>query len=77
MQVLRVPCFKPAMPAALTTEDLHYLAPLKLALSQALVAQQIRWDAEALVVTFAPLLKFVGGIHGIRAHKVNLSLVVI
>jgi len=43
------------MPATPNTEDLRRLAPLELALCQALVAQQVCWDAEALVTTFTKI----------------------
>jgi len=73
-KVLRVPCVKPAAPAAPTAEDLRCLAPLELALSEALTAQRVCWDAEALLAAFAPLSKFVGDSQGIRENSVDLSL---
>eukprot|EP00277_Geminigera_cryophila_P028974 CAMPEP_0179487466 /NCGR_PEP_ID=MMETSP0799-20121207/63435_1 /TAXON_ID=46947 /ORGANISM="Geminigera cryophila, Strain CCMP2564" /LENGTH=341 /DNA_ID=CAMNT_0021302583 /DNA_START=158 /DNA_END=1180 /DNA_ORIENTATION=- len=72
-KVLRVPCFKPAAPATPTTEDLRCLAPLERALRVALAAQQLCLDAETLVAAFAPLLKEVRNMQGIRAHYVDLS----
>jgi len=72
-KVLRVSCFKPAAPATPTTEDLRCLAPLERALRVALAAQQLCLDAETLVAAFAPLLKEVRNMQGIRAHYVDLS----
>jgi len=62
-KVLHVPCFKPAQPArprAPTFEDLFHLAPLELVLTEALAAQRICLDAEALLAAIVPLLQQIG-----------------
>jgi len=55
--MVRVPCFKPAKPRAPTSDDLRRLAPLELALKEAIALQRVRLDAEKLDEAFAPLFQ--------------------
>ena len=71
--VLRVPCSKPALPSAPSAEDLSRLAPYERALREVLDAQQLCFDAEALNKAFAPLLKQIADMQGIRANTVDLT----
>jgi len=80
VKLVKVTCFKPAQPAwragfgwAPTSEELHHLAPLERALKKALAGQRVRFDAEALDEAFAPLLKAIGDLQGIRPYAVDLT----
>ena len=55
--MVRIPCFKPAKPRAPTSDDLRRLAPLELALKEAIASQRVRLDAEELDEAFAPLFQ--------------------
>jgi len=73
-KVVIVRCGKPAQPRPPSAEDWHRLAPYERAFKEVLEAQQRRgFDAEGLDKAFAPLLKEVGDMQGIRAHTVDLS----
>ena len=67
-KVLRIPACKPAKSSAPTSEDLSRLAPLELALANALKAQRVCFDAEALDDAFSPLLKAVGDMQ-VHTHQ--------
>jgi len=74
LTALKVTSSKPANPKAPSTEDLSRLAPFERAFRDVLEAQKRHgFDCEALVEAFAPLLKEVKYLQGIRAYTVDLS----